>query len=168
MNIAQRQRICDIGHFLRAHEPLVDYPTHDVRGPLDAATWALSGTQMKARLAGGKHLTMDCSQGIACVYKWAGMKNPSGNIGWPGTTGTMLQARPHYTDPTRARKAAIVIFGPGAGDHGCFVIGDEGKSDPWLWSHGFNGGPILVRLSVERRFHRPPVTFLNVSGIGPA
>jgi hypothetical protein len=167
MNPQDRLNLHATMQLLLEHEPLVDYPFHDVRGPLDAATWALSAAQMKQRLAKGQHLQMDCSAGVACVYKWSGMQNPSGKyaVGWPGTTGTLLEARPHYSDPTKARVGAIVIFGPGTGEHAALVMDDAGSRDPWLWSHGFNGGPIRIRLSVERKFHNQPVTFLNVSGV---
>jgi len=168
MNAAQRKALGDTMKLLVDSEPLVNYPLHDVRGPLDAATWALTGTQMRARLKQGKHLMMDCSQGIACVYKWSGLKNPSGKFapGWPGTTGTMLHNLPHFTDPAKARVGDLVIYGAGTGEHGSMVY-QEGK-DPLLWSHGFDGGPQLIRLSVQRTFHHLPVTLLNTGGIGPA
>ena len=47
------------------------------------------------------------------------------------------------------------------------AVGTSG-TNPLLWSHGFDGGPQLIRLTVQARLHRPPVTFLNVSSIGPA
>ena len=94
MNPAQRKALGNTMKLLVDNEPLVNYPLHDVRGPLDAATAALTGAQMRARLKQGKHLMMDCSAGIFCVYKWSGLENPSGDIGWPGTTGTLLQRLP--------------------------------------------------------------------------
>lgn len=172
MTPTQRQRLHDLMRLLLAHEPQVDYPVHDVRGPLDAATYALTGAQMRKRLADGKHLMTDCSQAIACLYRWAGLENPSGPIGWPGTTGTLLHRvqvdgkLAHYTDASLARTGAIVIFGPGTGEHGALVM--EAGADPLLWSHGFNGGPVAIRLSKERGYHHAPVTLLNVSGIKAA
>ena len=71
MNPAQRKALGNTMKLLMDNESLVNYPLHDVRGPLDAATAALTGAQMRARLKQGKHLMMDCSQGIACVYKWS-------------------------------------------------------------------------------------------------
>jgi hypothetical protein len=166
MKPAQRKALRDTMKLLVDNEPLVNYPLHDVRGPLDAATWALTGAQMRARLKQGKHLMMDCSQGIACVYKWSGLQNPSGDIAWPGTTGTLLQHLPHFTNPAQAGVGGLVIYGPSTGEHGAIVY--QAGKDPLLWSHGFDGGPQLIRLSVQRTFHHTPVTFLNVSGIGPA
>ena len=43
----------------------------------------------------------------------------------------------------------------------------QAAKDPLLWSHGFDGGPMLITLSVQRTQHHLPVTFLNVKGIGP-
>lgn len=166
MKPAQRKALRDTMKLLVDNEPLVNYPLHDVRGPLDAATWALTGAQMRARLKQGKHLMMDCSQGIACVYKWSGLQNPSGDIAWPGTTGTLLQHLRHFTNPAQAGVGGLVIYGPSTGEHGAIVY--QAGKDPLLWSHGFDGGPQLIRLSVQRTFHHTPVTFLNVSGIGPA
>ncbi len=166
MNPAQRKALGNTMKLLVDNEPLVNYPLHDVRGPLDAATWALTGAQMRSGLKQDKHLMMDCSQGIACVYKWSGLENPSGDIGWPGTTGTLLQHLVHFTDPATANVGAIVIYGPSTGEHGSIVY--QAGKDPLLWSHGFDGGPVLIKLSVQRTQHHLPVTFLNVKAIGPA
>ena len=67
MNAAHRKTLRETMKLLVDNEPLVNYPLHDVRGKADAATWALTGAQMRARLTKGQHLMMDCSQGIACV-----------------------------------------------------------------------------------------------------
>jgi hypothetical protein len=166
MNAAQRKALRDTMKLLIDNEPLVNYPLHDVRGKADAATWALTGEQMRSRLKQGRHLMMDCSQGIACVYKWSGLGNPSGNISGPGFTGSMLDHLGHHSDPARARVGAIVVYGPSTGEHASLVY--QAGADPLLWSHGFDGGPQLIRLSKQRTVHRGPVTFLDVSGIGPA
>lgn len=169
MNKVQRQTLKDLAQLLVDHEPQVNYPLHDVRGPLDAASFALTTSQMKAALASGKHLMMDCSQGITSLYKWACLEDPSGphyNFKFAGYTGSLLAYLPHYSDPKKARTGAIVIYGAGTGEHASLVF-EPGK-DPLLWSHGFDGGPQLIRLSVQRTYHHLPVTFLNVSGIGPA
>ena len=165
MNAAQRKALRDTMKLLVDEEPLVNYPLHDVRGAADAATWTLTGAQMRGRLKQSKHLMMDCSQGIACVYRWSGLENPSGHITWPGTTGTLLQHLPRFSDPAKGRVGDIVIYGPSTGEHGSMVY--QAGKDPLLWSHGFDGGPQLIRLSVQRTFHHLPVTFLDVSGIGP-
>jgi hypothetical protein len=63
------------------------------------------------------------------------------------------------------RLTAAVCSTIETGDHVSMVY-TSGK-DPLLWSHGFDGGPQLVRLSRQRTYHHVPVTLLNVSGIGP-
>lgn len=152
---------------LVAHEPQVNYPFHDIRGPKDAATFRLSEAQMKAALGSGKHLMMDCSEAVTCLFKWAGLEDPNGlGYRYAGFTGTLLAHLPHYSDPSRARTGAMVVYGPSTGEHVSMVY-TSGK-DPLLWSHGFDGGPQLIRLSRQRTYHHLPVTFLDVSGIGTA
>lgn len=167
MTDADRQRIRSIADKLIAHRGQLDYPINDVRGPADAATFALTWPQAKHRLASGGTLTFDCSAAVTCIYRWAGLHDPNGlDYHHVGYTGTMLAHLRHYTDPHRARNGAIVVFGPGTGDHAAMVVGFDAKhGDPLLFSHGtrFAAGPI--RLSVERQYHRPPVTLLNVSGL---
>ena len=71
----------------------------------------------------------------------------------------MLQHLPHHSDPARTRVGAIVIYGPATGEHSSLVY--QAGADPLLWSHGFDGGPQLIRLSKQRTLHRGPVTFLD-------
>ncbi len=165
MTPADRKRLHELASLLVEHEPQVDYPWHDVRGAKDAATFKLSAAQMRTWLAAGKHLMMDCSEGVTCLYKWAGLKDPNGlEYAYAGFTGTLLRHLPHYDDPARARTGALVVYGAGTGEHVSMVM-EKGK-DPLLWSHGFSGGPQLIRLSRQAAYHHRPVTFLNVSGVG--
>lgn len=112
----------------------------------------------------GQAITMDCSSGVTQLCKWAGLADPNGRAydGY-GFTGTLLdnQALKHYTDPSKANVGALVVFGPNSGEHAAMVL-EPGK-DPLLWSHGGEGGPVLVRLSAEQKFHQPPTTFLAIS-----
>lgn len=152
----------DLMTFLLEHEPLVHYPLHDVRGPLDAATFKLTEAQMRARLLTGQTIQFDCSQAVTQICKWTGLDDPNGlGYRWPGYTGTLLQHLKHYTNPAAAGIGAIVVYGPATGDHASMVY--EPGTDPLLWSHGFDGGPVLIRLSKQRAMHRAPVTFLNIS-----
>lgn len=167
MDTADRKRLHGIMEVLIKHASQLDYPTNDVRGKLDAATFALTWDQAKARLAAGKHLMFDCSGAITCIYKWAKLKDPNGlGYKWEGYTGTMLDNLPHYANAKRARVGAIVIFGPATGEHGAMVLApDKVNGDPLLFSHGARGATGPIRLHRERRFHDPPVTFLSVAGL---
>lgn len=158
----QRKHLHALMALLLAHEPQIHYPLHDVRGSLDDSTFALTEAQMKATLASGGRLMMDCSQAITCLCKWARLKDPNGlDWRWPGFTGTLLAHLSHYSNPVEAHVGGIVVFGPGTGEHAAMVM--EPGPDPLLWSHGFDGGPIAIRLSVERRFHHSPVTFCSIA-----
>lgn len=164
MNAANRKKLHELAALLLAHEPLVNYPWHDVRGAADAATFKLTEKQMRTRLAAGKHLMMDCSEAVTCLYKWAGIEDPNGlRYRYAGFTGTLLSHLPHYSDPSKARVGALVVYGPSTGEHVSMVY--EAGADPLLWSHGFDRAPQLIRLSVQRQHHHTPVTFLRVAGL---
>jgi hypothetical protein len=168
MTRADRDKIHAMAVFLIGHHAQLEYPRDDVRGAADAATWKLD-TWGKAELAlkRGKHLCFDCSQSTTQIMRWAGVRDPNGlAYRHAGYTGTMLNHLPHYSDARRADVGALVVFGPGTGDHVAMVIEpDHEHGDPLLFSHGAAhlAGPI--RLSVERQYHRPPVTFLSVAGL---
>jgi hypothetical protein len=158
----ERAHMHDLMNLLLEHEPQVNYPLHDIRGAKDAATFRLTEVQLRAKLKNGGHIMFDCSQAVTQICKWAGLDDPNGlDYGWPGYTGTLLRHLRHYSDPSGAAVGAIVVYGPATGDHASMVY--TPGSDPLLWSHGFDGGPVLIRLSKQRRMHRTPVTFLNIS-----
>ncbi len=167
MTTADRKRLHGIMEVLIAHAAQLDYPANDVRGKLDAATFALTWTEAQAHLKAGKHLMFDCSGAATCIYKWAKLKDPNGlSYRHEGYTGTMLANLPHYSNPKRARRGALVIFGPATGEHVAVVLDpDTVNGDPLLFSHGFRGATGPIRLHREQRFHDPPVTFLDVSGL---
>jgi len=164
MTRADRQRIHDIAHTLIAHVAQLDYPRDDVRGAADSETWKLTLAQAEARLKRGDHLCFDCSQSVTQIFKWAGVKDPNGlAYRYAGYTGTMIAHLPHYSDARDARTGALVVFGPGTGEHVAMVLEpDPHHGNPLLFSHGAThlAGPI--RFSVERRYHHQPATFLSV------
>lgn len=164
MDHHDRQRLHQLAELLIQHKAQLDYPRHDVRGPKDAETFRLTRTQAIERLHRGGRLMFDCSGSVTCLFKWCGLKDPNG-LGYKheGYTGTMLAHLPHYTDPRHARPGALVVFGPGTGEHVAMVL-EPGK-DPLLFSHGFEQGAGPILLSAERRYHHAPVTLLNVSSL---
>jgi hypothetical protein len=149
------------------HKAQLDYPLHDVRGAKDADTFKLTWEQAQHRLSSGGRLMFDCSGCVTCIYRWAGLSDPNGlSYKHEGYTGTMLAHLPHYTNPRHAEIGALVVFGPATGEHVAMVLEPSpAKGDPELFSHGARGltGPIL--LHAEAKYHDPPVTLLNVSGL---
>lgn len=124
----------------------------------------LSELQLHTLLDNGGSITMDCSEGVTCLCKWAGLHDPNGNhYDGAGYTGTLLGHLPHYTDPAAANVGALVVFGPPPGEHVAMVL--RPGDDPLLWSHGGENGPIAILLSHERTAHEPPVTFLSIAGL---
>lgn len=164
---AQRHHMLALMDMLVHYEPQVHYPPGDVRTSFDNTTFRLSEHELEQLLKAGKGVRADCSEIVTEICRWAGLKDPN-NLGWrwPGYTGTLL-ASPlmrHYTDPAKANVGAIVIFGGGTGEHAAMVH-TPGK-DPVLFSHGQERGPILIRLSDEKRYHADqPVTLLAISSL---
>lgn len=156
---AQRAQLGRLMDLLVEHEPAVHYAR--VR-PMRTST-IKTATQLRHQLASG--VTMDCSESVTLLCRLAGLDDPNG-CGYDGSgfTGTMLAHLPHYQRARNAMVGALVVFGPAMGEHVCMVR--EPGSDPLLFSHGWEGGPRYVRLSLERHAHRAPVTFLSVAKLG--
>jgi hypothetical protein len=157
---AQRRHLHDLMRYTLAHEPQIHYaqvrPMRTVR---------LSEAELHTLLGHGHTITMDCSEGVTCLCKWAGLRDPNGlHYDGQGYTGTLLShLTTHYTDPHRAKVGALCVFGPAPGDHVAMVM--EPGSDPLMWSHGYEGGPRKVRFSAERAIHRRPATFLSIAAL---
>lgn len=158
-----RDRVMGILHILSLHSAQLDYPPHDERGAADAATWKLDWKTAWKMLRDGKHLCFDCSQCLQQVFRWVDLQDPCGlDFAYAGDTGAML-ANPlmkHYTNPASAYQAALVVYGPGRGEHVDIVIARG--ADPLLWGHGSPGAHVR-HLSEAKQYHRPPTTFLSVS-----
>lgn len=140
----------------------VHYPFHDERTETIHQLDSLQ--KLQAVLASPAGLTVDCSQSVTLICHLSGLKDPNGHgYSQDGYTGTLLAnpAMKHYHDPGGANVGALVVFGPGTGEHVAMVR--HPGHDPILFSHGQEAGPFFLPLSSERRFHSPPVTFLNIT-----
>lgn len=112
-------------------------------------------------------LTMDCSESVTMLCKWAGLADPNGlGYGGTGNTETLYGHLPHYHDPRAAMVGALVTFAvptmPLGGQHVCMVL-EPHPYDPLLFSHGQERGPLAIRLQAERQYHAAPVTFLSIA-----
>jgi hypothetical protein len=111
-------------------------------------------------------LVLDCSSAVTMLCKWAGLDDPNG-LGYrsgSGYTGTLAAHLPHYFDAWRAHVGALVLLGPGTGEHVCMVL-EPAHSNPLLFSHGMERGPIAIRLHDEAQYHNPPTTFLSIAAL---
>ncbi len=138
----------------------------------DVAGWALWGaahegdihyTQDGRRLAALGHpgtlpLSTDCSASIVLWCNWADAPDPCGNgydlnagLFW---TGTLRSNNPEI-DIHYARVGDVIVHGAGGGHHATIIVDDAGSSNPWVVSHGQEGGPIRVRHAVEVAYHGP-------------
>lgn len=121
--------------------------------------------EFETKVAGGWKTTMDCSEFVTIVCKWAGLHDPNGlHYDGYGNSETMYDYRPHYTNPSWAHVGAIVAFGPNGADHAALVM--IPSKDPTLCSHGSGKGPIAVKLSdLVKSMGSPVVTLLDVGGL---
>jgi hypothetical protein len=159
---AQRAHIHNLLTYLSGRHLQVRYPPHDVRGALDLRTFKLTEQQLFHLMDYGGEIQADCSELATEVCRWAGLADPNGlGYRYAGYTGTMLAHLPHYTDPKRALVGALVVFGPGTGEHVAQVY--EPGDDPLLVSHGIDRTVNKIPLSVERSYHKPPVTFCSIA-----
>ena len=156
---AQRTHLASLMRFLLANEPLIHYRQ---RRPM--TTRGLYEQQLADLFADGGSIYSDCSETVTLLCRMAGLQDPNGT-GYDGTgyTGTLLANLPHYTDPRAANVGALVVFGPGTGDHVGMVM--TPGADPWVFDHGSEDGPRRRRLSTVARSHRPPVTFLSIADL---
>jgi hypothetical protein len=156
----QREHLARLMDLLVAAEPRVHYA--QVR-PMQ--TRHISEKDLKAALTRG--ITMDCSESVTLLCRLAGLKDPNGkDYNGTGYTGTLLGHLPHYTDASKAKVGALVVFGPGHhhdGDHVCMVR--KAGPNPLLFSHGQERGPFYISLSEEKKYHPPPTTFLAIQDL---
>lgn len=157
---AQRQHVAHVLALLAAHASQLDYPPGDNRDSRDAHDWHLSEQQATHVLQNGGRMQLDCSEVGSWVLKCGGLWR------WrePGWTGShLLLLTQHYTNPKIALTGALVVFGPGTGDHECVVQSpDPLHGDPVVAGHGRPGFDV-ERLSVVRARHRAPVRFLSIA-----
>lgn len=154
---AQRKHLRAAMLFLIAHERQVHYA--QVR-PMRTAH--LYEEQAAELFQAGHGITMDCSEAVTLLCRWAGLQDPNGmGYGGYGFTGTLLQHLPHYPSAKDADVGALVVFGGGTGHHVGMVL--EPGTDPLLFSHGSEADPRKIRLSDERKYQPPGVTFLSIA-----
>ncbi len=75
---ADRAHMHDLMTLLLDYEKQVRYPTHDIRGPKDAATFRLTEPGLRSKLKLGGEIQFDCSQAVTQICKWSGLDDPNG------------------------------------------------------------------------------------------
>ena len=148
--------------YLVRHEPHIHYA--QVRPMVTRTIENL--VQLHQAVERPRGLTMDCSESVTLLCRLAGLRDPNGlHYDGAGNTDTMLGHLPHYYAATAAGVGALVVFGVGklSTEHVCMVR--RTGSDPLLFSHGQEQGPFFIPLSVEKRYHPGPYTFLSVAGL---
>jgi len=125
--------------------------------------WINTMAELRSALARSQGITMDCSESVTLICHIAGMNDPNGfKYNGYGYTGTILNyCKPHYTDPRKANVGALVVCGPGAGDHVMMVR--KTGSDPLLFSHGGEYDPKYVRWSRIVPYLRRPAILCSIN-----
>jgi len=101
--------------------------------------------------------TTDCSGFVTVSYRAAAAPDPNGaNYSGQGFTGTLLS---HGQKVAKPAPGDVVVYGPGDGHHAALIV--QGGSDPLTVSHGSEAGPMLIRVSAERRYQPPGTTYLR-------
>jgi hypothetical protein len=136
----RRSGLLKVFRWMISQEPLIHYTDGD--GRLQALSTPFVSP-----------LRTDCSGSIKIACAWAQVPDPNGlglNV-QQGYTGTMLT---YCTKIKRAsaRPGDFLVLGDYPGVHACAVL--EDGSDPLLFSHGCEKGPLAVRLSDELSYHK--------------
>jgi hypothetical protein len=156
----ERSELAALMDYLVRREPHVHYG--QVR-PMPSRT-IRNLVELHAAVERARGLTMDCSESVTLICKLAGLGDPNGlHYGGAGNTETMLGHLSHYYSARSAGVGALVVFGVGrlSTEHVCMVR--RPGADPLLFSHGQERGPFFIPLSVEKRYHVAPYTFLSIA-----
>ena len=105
----------------------------------------------------------DCSSGVTAVCWYAHGNDPNGMNFLAGDTETILShAETHglLVAKHQILPADFILFGPGPKPvHVVMAMNPGTDPDPWCWSHGQEGDPHFVRLSVLESLGAP--TFVH-------
>lgn len=107
----------------------------------------------------GTAIYIDCSASSTMIGEMAGARDPNG-WGYNGT-GNTTSIRAHLQAIPRAwAKTGDLIWWLGH-----VTILQQPGPDPLAFSHGFEGGPISIRASVEDRYHPGSPVYLRMHGL---
>jgi hypothetical protein len=151
-----RARALWLMRLLLAEAPRVHYP------PGDRRTMTICGIATRAQLADALDdgLTVDCSQAVTLIAHVAGAQDPNGaGYAADGYTGTLLRGSDHIPHES-AKCGDLRVFGGGTGHHVAMVMAPG--SDPLLFSHGAERGPVAILESAETRSQPAGGTFLRL------
>lgn len=161
-SVRQRAELAALMDYLCAHEPHIHYA--QVRPMVTRSIDNL--VQLHQAVERPRGLAMDCSESVTLLCRLVGLSDPNGlHYNGSGNTETMLGHLSHYYAARSAGVGALCVFGVGklSTEHVCMVR--RTGSDPLLFSHGQERGPFLIPLSVEKRYHVAPYTFLSIAGL---
>jgi hypothetical protein len=161
---AQREHLLALMDYCYLHRAQWDYPPHDHRGSADAVTFRMSEQTLHHVLSSHGRVSADCSEWVTELLRWVGCNDPNGlGYRYAGYTGSMLSHLPTYTNAKHAQVGALVVYGPGTGDHVSMVHTPDPKGgNPLLQGHG-RPGMDRRHLADERLLHRSPVRLCSIA-----
>jgi len=149
----QRSAMMSIAQFLIDNHDHINYA--ETRGPNDPMSLR-GGTlaDLERIFRNGGKISMDCSEAVTLICRLAGLRDPNG-AGYDGYgyTGTLYDHLPHYGNVLDAHDGAIMIFGINPTVHAVMRMSSPDGKNPWLFSHGSQGGPRHIQLSDEEQAH---------------
>jgi len=141
----KRARIVAVARWGVAHQPQIHW---DEIRPIPV---------QKAGVLHKLPFTTDCSGSCVIWFRSAAAPDPSGNAySGQGFTGSFLT---HGKQVNHPAAGDIVVYGSGTGHHAALCV--SGGPDPLTVSHGSEAGPLLIRVSAERKYQPPGVTYLR-------
>lgn len=106
-------------------------------------------------------VTADCSAGYIILCQLAKTSDPSGNgFNGLGNTVSIFNHLPHVAHASDLDVGDAVVYGWGGSEHVSVVR--EAGVDPLLWSNGWEQAPEYVRLSTQKHYHSPTVTYCKI------
>lgn len=111
----------------------------------------------EAQALNGKVIS-DCSFGCSILCNLAPAADPTGD-NWQGNSTSMFNRLPHITK-VELKVGDMAVFGTQGRLHAMMVR--DVSSDPLMWSHGQEAGPVFVKLSAEVAYHAQRYTDGNV------
>jgi hypothetical protein len=148
----QRRSIVNNAQWLLDHKQHINYA--EAR-PIPYLLGGMRGRNAcQAAFGRNESLDTDCSGSVTIIFNWSGLPDPNGqNYDGQGYTGDLYDHLiNHYTNVLDAEPGALIIFGVDPTVHVAMLMEKDGE-DPWLFSHGQQGGPYYIRLSDERQNH---------------
>jgi len=160
-----RDGIVAHAEFLNAWQSHVGYSQ---QRPVEDITQSMNG--MRTLFQDGFVWPVDCSGTIEWIFKWSGMRSPTGHTygGW-GTQAMWQHLTTRFDDTAHTHAGTIGVYGVEGDQHGVIVLTPgTTRAETTVFSHGETGECRILPLSYEDTAHEgQPFTFLSILPLFP-